>query len=607
MGNPVRQAAAGKRLASLHPRTPPQGAPNVQTANVDEHQASATGGDTRSHENPKAFTVQHVASGEGQAIPGGYEATLHPTTHTTSVPRDNQWVSPPAVLADRLCSLPKSRDGQAGSSNLQNATRNQGDAPKPVSTSDTAARAEETQHTSHFLDELGESIYQKQDHKSSWRTASNTSRLDGSEDQSTGLQHSLHLEWKAKLAQTDGHDGTCEFEPDPDTSALRASSSIMLKNRSIESVHAPRGANSTSSDCTLPSETLPIAIHHEEGGAASRSLNDGQATLDLKALHIGSASENLSGIAGRAALTVSPTSPSTTDSLRIRAPTLSFKAKKLRGKFDAGALEAQFGVELSAENAQRLRALSGDEMGAAISLYLQGYCNPSESQSPDTSSQRDEQHSRIDKHRNSGGSVSSVEFWQRKRQTDKSSQSLDSEIARGSPSQRATLLVDSNSVTQGSEQGCAPRDRQSTGFVLGKVYIPEPVSPPGSAQDDSGCDIHPKPSSERAVPEDKDRQGGCGSSSCIGPEGAGAQSDIVPAIGGVTPTDEEVAEADEKSEHSGTGPVPLRGMQAFANQENVRPRNPPSSTSRLPNGKLGACHVDLFNETCRSRADAVFT
>lgn len=406
MGNPGRQAAPGKRLLLLHQRTPSQGPPDVQTASVDEIRASATGGDTRPHENPRASTVRYVASGQGQAIPGRYEATLQPTTHTTPFPEDNQWVSPPAVLADRPCSLPTSRDGQAGSSNLQNATRNQGDAPKPVLTSDTAARAEETQHTSHFLDELGEPIYQKQDHKSSWRTASNTSRLDGSQDQSTGLQHSLHLESKANLAQTDGHDGTGGFKPDPDTSAIRASSSNMLRKRSIESVHAPRGANSTCSGCTLPSETLPIAIHVEEGEATSRPLNDAEVTMGLNALHIRSASEDLSGIVGRAASTVSPTSPSTTDTLRIRAPSLSFKAKKLRGKFDAGALEAQFGIALSAENAQRLMALSGDEMGAAINLYLQGYCNPSESQSPDSSSQRDEQHSRIDKHRNSSGSVS---------------------------------------------------------------------------------------------------------------------------------------------------------------------------------------------------------
>ena len=574
-------------------------------AQVDKSRASETGGDTRSHENPGAFTVRCLAPRQGQAIPGRYEATLHPTTHTTPFPEDNQWVSPPAVLADRPCSLPKSRDGHAGSSNLQNATRNRGDAPKTVSTSDTAARAEELKHTSHFLNELGESIYQRQGYKSSWRTASNSSRLDGSEDQSTRLQHSLHLESKASLAQTDSHDGMCELEPDPETSPIRVSSSIMLKNRSIESVYAPRGANSTSSGCTLPNETPPIAIHLEEGETANRPSNDGEVITDLKALNIRSASQD-SGIADRVALTVSPTSPSTTDSFRVRASSLSFKAKKLRGKFDAGALEAQFGIELSAENAQRLMALSGDEMGAAINLYLQGYCNPSESQSADTSSQRDEQHSRIDKHRNNSGPVSSIQFWQWKRQTDKSSQSLDVEIARESPSQRATLLVDSNSVTEVSEQGCSQRDRQSNDLVLGKVYRPELVSQPGLAQDGSGCDIHPKPSSERVVPEDKDRQGGCGSS-CVDPERAGAQSDIVPAIGGVTPTDPEVAEADEKSAHSGTGPVPLRGMQAFANQENVRPRNPPSSTSRLPNGKLGACHVHLFNETCSSRADAVFT
>ncbi len=86
----------------------------------------------------------------------------------------------------------------------------------------------------------------------------------------------------------------------------------------------------------------------------------------------------------------------------------------------------------------------------------------------------------------------------------------------------------------------------------------------------------------------------------------GAPSDTVSAVGGMIRTDAEVVDADEKSEHSGTGPVPLRGMQTFANQENVRPRNPPSSTSRLPNGKLGECHVHLFSEICGSQADAGF-
>lgn len=58
----------------------------------------------------------------------------------------------------------------------------------------------------------------------------------------------------------------------------------------------------------------------------------------------------------------------------------------------------------------------------------------------------------------------------------------------------------------------------------------------------------------------------------------------------VNHTSSEVIEANNRNGTAGAGPVPLRGMQGFVNQENVRPRNPPLNTSRLSNGKLGACH-----------------
>lgn len=121
---------------------------------------------------------------------------------------------------------PNRRDDQAGSDGLQHATGNQGHAPKTLSTSNITTKAEEAQHTSHFLDVLEDSVGQRQDQKRFWRTPSNIYGLDGSEGQPMAIQQSLYLESKANLARAGGHDGTYDFASETDISPTRASSSI---------------------------------------------------------------------------------------------------------------------------------------------------------------------------------------------------------------------------------------------------------------------------------------------------------------------------------------------------------------------------------------------
>ena len=85
----------------------------------------------------------------------------------------------------------------------------------------------------------------------------------------------------------------------------------------------------------------------------------------------------------------------------------------------------------------------------------------------------------------------------------------------------------------------------------------------------------------------------------VGREGdleAEAEANALNTNDGVNRSSPEITEANDESGTSGPGPVPLRGIQGFTNQENVRPRNPPSSTNRLPNGKLGARHYYEVNE-----------
>jgi preprotein translocase subunit SecD len=105
-------------------------------------------------------------------------------------------------------------------------------------------------------------------------------------------------------------------------------------------------------------------------------------------------------------LAPSPASATSTkpQSSRVRAPGLSFKAKTQRERFAASALEAKVGIEFSTEGAEKLRALSGNDMGAALSIYLQGYYNISEDQSPEANKQI----SRVGKRQSSSESMSSI-------------------------------------------------------------------------------------------------------------------------------------------------------------------------------------------------------
>lgn len=144
----------------------------------------------------------------------------------------------------------------------------------------------------------------------------------------------------------------------------------------------------------------------------------------------------------------------------IRTPSMSFKARQLRGKFDADALEKHFDIELSPEASQRLRALSGNDLATTVNLDLQGRCQGIENERPEAYTGVDEPCSRFKSPPNTDVSLSSIEFWQQLRQSQRQQHGPHPKKAKVDFGRRFILLEDQSTTRQPSDQGYAEPSRK---------------------------------------------------------------------------------------------------------------------------------------------------
>lgn len=282
---------------------------------------------------------------------------------------------------------------------------------------------------------------------------------------------------------------------------------------------------------------------------------------------------------------------------RTQPPSLGFKPKKLRGKFDKRVIEGHLGIELSLERAQKLRIISGNAMSAAISLYLQGYCNVSEGQNPDACEAKD-QCPELARHGGNRESGPSTATSQKKRPSENQLEIYPHESADGRASTVSTPSEDA-SINKPPTEEHAKGVCEEMALLLARTDEAENAKESHLPQDTSRPLVQHEMSREQAVLGRVEWQGDHEESSKNSSRGdfqaTDADSNSTFSFDGIKHTNSGMTEANDEGAIPGAGPVPLRGMQGFTNQENVRPRNPPSNTSRLPNGKLGTSHRQLEN------------
>ncbi len=597
MGNYGRQAWTGTGLASLHLRPSSEGTSNVEIARTDRSRTGEGAGDTRSMSSPIAYTVRYVTPKKRgpRPAPCGAKTSLDSPHSSTPPSSDRLWDRHRGHVDDEP--LQKSASGivRGGPDDLYDTSGDEGEAPRTSLKQDNAARAEVPTSTLQIRDGSKNPIGREQDHAQSKRIANDLSRLDGTGVKTPGRRISSVLNFEARFAQRDDLDGACELRMECASKSVRIPRLIRLRRRSTESDHARPSYPTAVSDSRHPSQSFfkhrpghlnlgerPSAVGAEVGG--DQIAPQIETTAEVASTNINTASSE-----------ASPTFKHAVDDSRIRAPSVSFKAKKGRGKFDAGAIEARFGIRLSPKRAERPRALSGNDRGAPINLFLPGYCDVSKGQGADVSSPAKEQDSGLQKRRSSSGSVSCIEFWRQRRQSEKQTQSSYPEATRGSSGQNTTSSEDRNLMTDLSDQGSAQRNREDVAPLLSMSDTSEVATAFPLPQYDPGQLIQHEPCSEKGLPGNMDwrRHYKDGILSRQDAQVADAKRSLVNASGVANDISPEIIQANDKSVTTGAGPVPLRGMQAFPNQENVRPRNPPSSTGRLPNGKLGACQEHL--------------
>jgi hypothetical protein len=588
MGNSGRQAATGRRLAALQQRISSVGAPNVRTGKPIENHNSEAGEDTPSADTPPdsfpPFPTPTIRrAGLRQSETKASLNTPLSTTTTTPPIAVNPW-SKFRDLAEEGSSQPRTnRDGHGGSNKVYNIASDNGGIQ--LSTGRTFARLPVLGSTTRMSEGLQEGLSQDQDQQHVQCMESTSDRPDGNDIQATRAQTQPLPDSKAKSARGVDLNAMSKLALDPGTNYVRVSKSIRRRKRNVESKFKHRDQEITNPESTDLYENIHKQPHTEADPVTRQSSNANGVEVHAGEMHNETA---LGGVGRRnvtAPATCSPKSRKPATPSHIPAPSLSFKTKKLRRRFDASVIEAQLGIELSPQNAERLRALSGNDLGTAINLYLQGCCNASESQSAAVSSQTDKQDPGRSERQTSSGPVSPMDFWQQRRQTEKQAPTLRSEGATESPSQGPPLSEDQHLIAEKSEQECAEQRRGPS--------VHDVAEDTCLLKRDSGQLVHQRLASEELGPQTQHQHGHCGSggSPAMGDGAADDPGNLEHTVDSAIDSDSKVTEANDKGENSGTGPVPLRGMQAFTNQENVRPRNPPTSTGRLPNGKLGMSHL----------------
>lgn len=585
MGKSGRQAITGKRLASLHLGSPLEGVSKVQTAKLNETRIAEASEDTKSSDRPSAFTLRYVT-------PKTRRATLahHEAKRVTTLTDSTTLVSPPsnAIVGDgpqgSIGNAPPQkrmrRDERGGSDDLYNTSHDEGEAPKAWPIYDAAAGAGELPSAPHSSDRVRQADRREQEDPRIHWPASSIDHLDGNADQTMGLRSSSHLDSGTRAAKTDYPGRPREFATESATVPTRVPTLTRSRNSSTESDDLwPNQSSIPTSPMHLERSVSkkPEDAHHNQ--AERRSTTEDVVVGDQSALRI---EPTTGGFVTKTSIGVSESTPAPDDPAglsSIRAPSLSFKAKKLRGKFDASAIETRFGIQLSTEEENKLRALSGNNMGAAINIYLQGPHKSSGNDGAEASGQR------------KMSSSSSISFWQQKRQSEKQKQNPHPEAPKRKRGQESISSEDRKSIVDVSDPAFAERGQENVDLPLSRPGTSAIASQSHVAAGDLWPLVGHRSSSEEVVARNKALERCCtddsGSMENVQVESVGGHCGL--AVDAVHSTTSEIAEANEMSDNSGAGSVPLRGMQGFTNQENVRPRNPPpSSANRLPNGKLGA-------------------
>jgi hypothetical protein len=577
MGKSGRQNAAGKRLAALHQRISSDGPSGVKTATPLETTAEVAEGNKRPHEAPYDFAVRYATPKRSQATPARYQAnqsTESPPDYIFASPtsENNSWPTSQVMVAEEKSREGLGRDRRGGPEDLYGTSGDEGEALGPGSTHDIAPASKSVDLTADIPQGLQISICPEQSHTAVHDTASKSTRLDEAErDQPTGGQTAQRLDSMRNLSQKVAVDEICDSGTEPATTSVRVQKSIRLRKRSTEPRQKTIASGPTHADETSSKGPHTRANEAEKISSIECDIVEGQSASPIGTPALYNSTDSNSVLSN-----TSPSSNSAANPSRMRAPSLNIKARKLRGRFDAATIKTQLGIDLSPEREQRLRDLSGNDMAAAISIYLQGYCSASASQqSSETFSQEDSKPMRT-----GSESMSSITFWQQKRQLEKQNQPSRLEGGRGTTSKTSTLSEEYFPVNpMGNEE--------KTALVPSRTGSPEVVRQSDAAHNTLSPLLRCEPS-EKAASQDMSLRGHEEDATRVEGVQEGLEGNSMPANDGVIRSSSDVMEANHRGETSGTGPGPLRGMQGFTNQENVRPRNPPSSTSRLPNGKLGA-------------------
>ena len=480
--------------------------------------------------------------------------------YTTPLSEDKSWPTDQGTFAKEI---PLERLGQkrrGEPDDLCDASGDEGVAPGPRPTHGMTATYEDLNAIAIKFQGLRPSFRPGKGHKALHGTASKSGDLGEKEGaQLTSRQIMQRPNSSSNLAQPAITDGEHDSRMKPAFSSIRVSKGIRLRKQVTEAEHQQPPQQSIASSSAHLSESSPMDsnIWADKMGRPSTiecDIAEGQSSSP-----VAQPTEYNSANFNNFRSDNFPSYEDARSAARIRALGLHFKARKLRGNFDTAAVKDELGVDLSLGRAQRLRDLSGNDMAAAVDLYLRGFCNTSRRQQASSASSQEGARKR----QTSSETLSSIAFYQQMRQFEK--QRLKSSLERGI---RASMK--SSKPLEEKRRTSAVGEEEKIALITSRAGSPQTAWPrdlaghaPGHKRDEIRVE---------------------------GAQEAESDGNSYHIEDGNVCSDLDITEANEESENSGTGPVPLRGIQGFTNtnQENVRPRNPPSNTSRLPNGKLGA-------------------
>jgi hypothetical protein len=534
MGNIGRQAAAGKRLASLQQPVSVERASNVQIGNTSDRPTGETDDDTHMPARSEAYTLRYKKPKQRRTTPIHAKAKGPATQLDTGTPATPP-LEEPSEPANLRQDDEKNMEVRSSKITRQTGTRDhyethddEEDEDRTMSLSAINLRRTQLANAKKALESLNEGAFRpgtiskdQSRRVSSERCGSDVAQTtDGIEPRLLDVQYGF-------AANSPFHGGNAASAK-PIASPTRVPKFIRVRKRTPAVRRESSGAKTVALQAAELCRTSEDEEYAQTGRVDGAELDGGEDVGAGSLLSPTTPSARASQQCNDRDSKSVPAAEKSRSRQEAGAASRNFKAKKFRGKFDRATLEKGFGVVLSEESAQILQDLSGNDMASAVNLYLQGYCNTPETRSDPIVPEPIEAPSRRERAHESGDSTSSITFWQQRRHSGHERR----------PSHVAKTPI-------------------------------EALQHP-SQMDDGHLEIVSSDKEPREIDCDADR----------GEDSGDLNHGLQNALQATT-------EADVENDTLGTGPVPLRGMQGFTNQENVRPRNAPSNTNRLPNGKLG--------------------